>query len=94
MLLIVMAINLRALLVKRLSKYLSVESLEVANRILGLLAALATEPIINGLRDIGIADFVKKSPKSFGFPFNGENLTLSVSFTIGIPVFWRDHFRP
>lgn len=50
MLLIVMAINLLALLsVNRISKYLSVEALEVANRILGLLlAALAVETIING----------------------------------------------
>ena len=50
MLLVVMAINLVALLtVDSVSKYLSVEALEVANRILGLLlAALAVETIING----------------------------------------------
>ncbi len=54
MLLIVMAINLVALLtVDSLSKYLSVEALEVANRILGLLlAALAMETIINGAGEL------------------------------------------
>lgn len=54
MLLIVMAINLGALLaVDRTSKFLSVEALEVANRILGLLlAALAMETIVNGMGDL------------------------------------------
>jgi small neutral amino acid transporter SnatA (MarC family) len=54
MLLVVMAINLVALLtVDGVSKYLSVEALEVANRILGLLlAALAVETIINGSAEL------------------------------------------
>jgi multiple antibiotic resistance protein len=54
MLLVVMAINLVAMLtVDGLSKYLSVEALEVANRILGLLlAALAMETIINGAGEL------------------------------------------
>jgi multiple antibiotic resistance protein len=54
MLLVVMAINLVALLtVDHISKYLSVEFLEVANRILGLLlAALAMETIINGASEL------------------------------------------
>lgn len=48
-LLVVMVINLVALLsVERVTKYLTVETLEVANRILALLlAALAMETIIN-----------------------------------------------
>jgi multiple antibiotic resistance protein len=51
MLLVIMAINLVALLsVDSLSKYLSPETLEVANRILALLlAALAMETIVNGV---------------------------------------------
>jgi multiple antibiotic resistance protein len=54
MLLVVMAINLVALLaVEAVSKYLSVDALEVANRILGLLlAALAIETIINGASEL------------------------------------------
>ena len=54
MLLVAMATSLVALLaVDAVTKYLSVEELEVANRILGLLlAALAVETIINGLSDL------------------------------------------
>ena len=54
MLLGIMAINLVALLtVDGISRYLSVEALEVANRILGLLlAALAMETIINGAGEL------------------------------------------
>ena len=54
MLLVIMAINLAALLsVDFLSKYLSAETLEVANRILALLlAALAMETIVNGVGDL------------------------------------------
>jgi small neutral amino acid transporter SnatA (MarC family) len=57
MLLVVMGINLMALLfVDKVMKYLSPEVLGVANRILALLlAALAMETIINGLRELGIA---------------------------------------
>ena len=53
MLLVVMAINLVALLsVDGLTRYLSVETLEVANRVLALLlAALAMETILNSLGD-------------------------------------------
>lgn len=53
-LLVVMAINLVALLtVDSVSKYLSVEALEMANRIVGLLlAALAMETIINGASEL------------------------------------------
>ena len=41
------------LTVDGVSKYLSVEALEVANRILGLLlAALAMETIVNGAGDL------------------------------------------
>jgi len=62
MLLVVMGINLVALLfVDKIMKYLSPEVLGVANRILALLlAALAMETIINGLRELGIAVSVKK----------------------------------
>ena len=62
MLLVVMGINLMALLfVDGVMKYLSPEVLGVANRILALLlAALAMETIINGLRELGIATSVKK----------------------------------
>ena len=51
MLLVIMAINLVSLLsVDFLSKYLSTETLEVANRILALLlAALAVETILSSL---------------------------------------------
>ena len=61
MLLVIMAINLVSLLsVDFLSKYLSAETLEVANRILALLlAALAMETIINGLDDV-LQDFLKQ----------------------------------
>jgi multiple antibiotic resistance protein len=54
MLLVIMAINLVALLsVDFLSRYVSAEALEVANRILALLlAALAMETIINGLNEL------------------------------------------
>ena len=54
MLLVIMAINLMALLsVDFVSKYLSVETLEVANRILALLlAALAMETIVNATGDL------------------------------------------
>ena len=54
MLLVIMAINLVSLLsVDFLSKYLSAETLEVANRILALLlAALAMETIVNGFADL------------------------------------------
>ena len=54
MLLVVMAINLVALLaVDSVSVYLSVDALEVANRILGLLlAALAVETIVNGTAEL------------------------------------------
>lgn len=54
MLLVIMAINLVSLLsVDFLSKYLSAETLEVANRILALLlAALAMETILNGLGEL------------------------------------------
>ncbi len=57
MLLVVMGINLMALLfVEGVMRYLSPEVLGVANRILALLlAALAMETIINGLRELGIA---------------------------------------
>ena len=57
MLLVIMAINLAALLsVDFLSKYLSAETLEVANRILALLlAALAMETILGSLgQSVGI----------------------------------------
>ena len=52
-----MGINLVSLLsVNQIMKYLSPEMLSVANRILALLlAALAMQTIINGLRGIGIA---------------------------------------
>jgi multiple antibiotic resistance protein len=54
MLLVIMTINLAALLsVDFVSKYLSVETLEVANRILALLlAALAMETIVNATGDL------------------------------------------
>lgn len=54
MLLVAIAISLVALLaVNTVTKYLSVEKLEVANRIPDLLlAALAVETIINGLSDL------------------------------------------
>ena len=54
MLLVIMAINLVALLsVDFVSKYLSPETLEVANRILALLlAALAMETIVNATGDL------------------------------------------
>jgi small neutral amino acid transporter SnatA (MarC family) len=54
MLLVIMAINLVALLsVDFISRYLSPETLEVANRILALLlAALAMETIINGIGEV------------------------------------------
>lgn len=53
MLLVIMAINLAALLsVDFITRYLSAETLGVANRILALLlAALAMETILNGLGD-------------------------------------------
>ena len=62
MLLVIMGINLLALLfVDKVMKYLTPEVLGVANRILALLlAALAMETIINGLRELGIATMVKK----------------------------------
>lgn len=62
MTLVVMGINLAALLfVDRVIQYLPPEALAVANRILALLlAALAMETIINGLRELGIATSVKK----------------------------------
>ena len=54
MLLVIMAINLAALLsVDFVAKYLSAETLEVANRILALLlAALAMETIVNATGDL------------------------------------------
>jgi hypothetical protein len=54
MLLVIMAINLVSLLsVNFLPKYLSAETLEVANRILALLlAALAIETILNGVGEL------------------------------------------
>lgn len=54
MLLVIMAINLVSLLsVDFLPKYLSAETLEVANRILALLsAALAIETILNGVGEL------------------------------------------
>jgi small neutral amino acid transporter SnatA (MarC family) len=53
MLLVIMAINLAALLsVDFITRYLSAETLAVANRILALLlAALAMETILNSLGD-------------------------------------------
>lgn len=54
MLLVVMGINLVSLLsVDYVTKYLSIESLEVSNRVLALLlAALAMETIINGMGEL------------------------------------------
>jgi multiple antibiotic resistance protein len=52
--LVIMAINLGALLlVDRISKFISLQALQISERVLGiLLAALAIETIINGLRDV------------------------------------------
>ena len=57
MLLVVMAINIGSpLSVDWLSKYLSIEALEVANRILALLlAALAVETMINALGTLRVS---------------------------------------
>ena len=54
LLLVVMVINLVALLsVEGVTKYTSVDALEVSNRILALLlAALAMETIINGMGEL------------------------------------------
>lgn len=56
----VMAINLGSmLLVDKISKFISLQALQVADRMLGtLLAALVSETVINGLRDV--------SPKILG----------------------------
>ena len=52
--LVIMVINLGSmLLVDKISKFISLQALQVAERVLGiLLAALATETVINGLRDV------------------------------------------
>ena len=52
--LVIMGINLGALLlVDKISKFISLQALQVSERVLGiLLAALAIETLVNGIRDI------------------------------------------
>ena len=52
--LVIMSINLGALLlVDKISKYFALQALQVSERVLGiLLAALAIETLVNGLRDV------------------------------------------